>query len=149
MASVKARRRLRVLSTYAVAALATFVLASVAATQWNLAGLAAMGYEVSGSVRLTTTALDLLGTLPTYGLIIAIAMAIALSVAAGIGALLPALRGIGLVAAGVLALAGIHLIMQQVTDVSPIPAARTTGGLLAQALAGGVGGYLYYLLRRT
>lgn len=149
MASVAVRRGFRVVSAYAVAALVTYVLASVAATQWILGSLAQMGYEVSASQRLITTAQDLLGTLPSYGLIIAVAMAIGLSVASGVAKFLPTLRGFGLVVAGVLALAGVHLIMQQVLHVSPIAAARTMGGLLAQALAGGIGGYLYYLLRRT
>jgi hypothetical protein len=149
MASEAVRRGFRVISTYAVSVLATYVLASLAATQWTLGALAQMGYAVSASQRLATSAQDLLGMLPSYGLIIAVAMAIGLTVASRVVRYLPGLRGFGLVTAGVLALVGTHLIMQQVLHVSPIAAARTAGGILAQGLAGGVGGYLYYLLRRS
>lgn len=149
MASVAVRRGLRVLGAYAMAVLSTYLLASVAATQWVMASLGEMGYPVSSSERLATTAADLWGMLPTYGLIVAVAMAIGLGVASLVGKLVPGLRAVALICAGVVALVGTHLILEQVLDVVPLAAARTAGGLLAQGLAGGVGGYLYYLLRRT
>ena len=76
-------------------------------------------------------------------------MAIGLSVAVAITKFLPALRAVGLVGAGAVAMLGTHLILERTLDVIPVWAAGSMGGLLAQGLAGGVGGYLYYLLRRT
>ena len=149
MIGVADRRWFRVFASYLVAVVATYVLATLAATQWTLGSFEQMGYEVTATQRLTTTVQDLFGMLPSYGLVIAVAMAIGLSVASRIADFVPTLRGVGLVVAGVAALLGIHLITQQLLDVSPIPVARSIGGLLAQGLAGGIGGYLYYLLRRS
>ena len=149
MLNVADRRWFRVFVAYLATVVATYVLATMATTQWNLGEITQLGYQVSTSERLATTTHDLLGMVPSYGLIVAVAMAIGLSVASGIASFVPTLRGVGLVAAGVLAMAGVHLIMQQVLHVSPIPAARSIGGLLTQGLVGGIGGYLYYLMRRS
>ena len=149
MANASVRRGVRVFSAYVVAVLATYVLASVAVTQWNLASLSQMGYEVDAGTRLLTTGQDLLGLVPAYGLMVAVALAIALPVASGIARFAPTLRGFGLVSAGFVAIVCVHVILQQATDVSAVAATRTLGGLLAQGLAGGVGGYLYYLMRKT
>ena len=147
--SVVVRRAWRVFSAYLVAALGTYVLAAMAATQWLLANIGGLGYEISTGTRLVTTGQDLWGMLPTYGPIIAVAMAIGLAVASGIAKMLPALRGVGLITGGAAAVVCLHLILQQVVSVSPIWAAQSIGGLLAQGLAGGIGGYLYYLMRRS
>ena len=147
--SVVVRRAWRVFGAYLAAALGTYVLATVAATQWLLGNIGSLGYEISTGVRLATTGQDLWGMLPTYGPMIAVALAIGLAVASGIAKLLPALRGFGLVAGGAAAIMCLHLILQQVLSVSPIWAAQSFGGLLAQGLAGGIGGYLYYLMRRS
>lgn len=147
--SVAARRAWRVFGAYAVAVMTTYVLAVVGATQWLLANIGAFGYPVTPGERLLTTGQDLLGMLPSYGLMIAVTIGLGLAVAAALAKLLPGLRGFGLVTGGAAAILCLHLLLQQVFSVSPIWAAQSLGGLLAQGLAGGVGGYLYYLMRRS
>jgi hypothetical protein len=58
----------------------------------------------------------------------------------------PHLRMIGYVLAGAVGLFALHLIMKMVLGISGIAPTRTVIGLIAQALAGGVGGYLFHLL---
>ena len=148
MASVAVRRGIRVLGAYAVAVLVAYMLASVASTQWLLGSLVQAGSEVTATQRLVTTGQDLLGLLPSYGLTTAIGMAVGLPIAAKMAEFFPAVRGIGLVVAGGVALASVHIVAQQGQFVSPVAAAGTSGALPALGLAGGVGGYIYYLARR-
>jgi hypothetical protein len=137
----------RVLVAYVIAVLVTYLLGAMAATQSVLASLEGMGVAVSLGERLSTTGRDLLGMFPTYGLIIAVAMAIALPVATGVARFLPGWRAFGLVVAGVLAMTVPHLLMRELLEISPVASTRTIVGLLVQGLAGGLGGYAFYRLR--
>ena len=137
----------RILVSYVVAVLVTYLLGATAATQSVLASLEAMGVVVSVGERLSTTGKDLIGMFPTYGLIIAVALAIALPVATTIAKYLPGWRAFGLVAAGVVALTLPHILMRELLEISPVASTRTIMGLLVQGLAGGLGGYAFYRLR--
>jgi hypothetical protein len=55
----------------------------------------------------------------------------------------PHLRMIGYVSAGFVALLAMHVIMKAVLGLSGIAPTRTILGLLAQGVAGGIGGYLF------
>lgn len=149
MASFADSRGFRVFIAYAAAVLVTYGLALIAATQWMLGGSLQVGEEVTATRRLLTTGQELVSMLPSYGVIVAVAMALALSAAAAISHYLPRLRGVALVAAGFIGLMGVHFVAQQLIGDTPVAVAETTGGLLAQGLAGGIGGYLYYLMRRS
>ena len=48
--------------------------------------------------------------------------------------------------AGAVGLVAIHLLLHLAFGVTPIAIARSTGGLLLQALAGAVGGFTYLFL---
>ena len=137
----------RILVAYVLAVLVAYLLAATAATQSVLASLEEMGVVVSLGERLATTGADLIGMFPTYGLIIAVALAIALPIATNIARYLPGWRRVGVVTAGAVALIVPHLLMNELLEITPIAAARTTLGVLIQGLAGGVGGYAFYLLR--
>ena len=149
MTSLADSRGFRVFTAYAAAVVVTYGLALIAATQWMLGGSLQAGEEVTATQRMVVTGRELVGMLPSYGLIVAVAMALALSAAAAISHYVPGLRGAGLVAAGFIGLMGVHFVARQLFGDAPVAAAGTTGGLLAQGLAGGVGGYLYYLMRRS
>jgi len=137
----------RILAAYVVAVLVAYVLGAVAATQAVLASLEAMGVVISIGERISTTGKDLIGMFPMYGLVIAVAFAIALPVATTIARYLPRWRAFGLVAAGVVAMIVPHLLMRELLELTPVAAARTLTGLLVQGLAGGVGGYAFYFMR--
>ena len=146
---LKANLAGRVFGSYVLAVLVAYVLGAMAATQSVLASLEAMGVVVSMGERLSTTGKDLIGMFPFYALIVAVAFAIALPVANLIAKYLPGWRAFGMVAAGVVALTLPHILMNELLEISPIAATRTTLGLLVQGLAGGVGGYAFYFLRSS
>ena len=50
------------------------------------------------------------------------------------------------IAAGAAGLITIHIIMKLLLGISGIAATRSVIGMLAQAVAGGVGGYLFHLI---
>jgi hypothetical protein len=78
--------------------------------------------------------------------LVTISSAIAFPVAAGIFKRAPHLRLIGYVAAGFVALIALHLIMKMVVGLTGVAATRTLLGLLAQGVAGALGGYIFHRL---
>jgi hypothetical protein len=140
---------LRVLKAFFPAVLLTYVLASVFSTQLILGNLQSMGVEVSAMVRIGTTFHDLLGLASSYLVLILVAFVIGLPVAAGLTKLMPSHRLILFVLAGFVAIVALHLIMKAVLGLSGIAATRTLSGLVAQGVAGAIGGYLYFRLSRV
>lgn len=139
---------LRALVAYVAAVLVAYVLAAIAATQHVMARLADMGVEVTLGDRLGTTLHDLASMAPTFLPILAIAFAIALPVAAGVIRLAPRWRSLGYPLAGAVAVLAIHVTLNQLFDITPVAAARTTLGLVFQALCGAVGGWLFGAMTR-
>lgn len=137
---------LRVLAAYLVALCATYLIGSVAATQFVLQEVVALGPEVPWPVRLETTGQDLVGLAGSYLPLLALALVLALPVAAGLFRLVPAARFAGYLAAGFVAVLALHLIMKAVFGVTGIAATRSLAGLLAQGAAGAVGGALFHVL---
>ncbi len=140
---------LRVVAAFIVAVLAAFVAGSVFVTQFNLASVAGMGMEITAGVRLQATLHDLLGLSATYLPMVALAFLIALAVARGLLMLFPQQRLLLFALAGAVGLIAIHLIMKAVLGVNGIAATRTLAGLLSQGLAGALGGYVFYAMRRA
>jgi hypothetical protein len=138
----------RVLKAFFPAVLLAYVLASILFTQTILAAVQGMGLEVSVSMRLATTVHDLIGLSSSYLLLILVAFILALPVAGGLTRLLPTQRAVLFTLAGFVAIVALHLIMKALLGLSGIAATRTVPGLLAQGLAGAVGGYCYHLLSR-
>jgi hypothetical protein len=139
---------LRALAAFVAAVLVAYALAAVAQTQHVMSRLADMGMDVGLGDRITTTLHDFVGMAPLYLPIIAIAFAIALPVAAGVLRFAPRWRPLGYPLAGGVAILAIHVILNQLFDITPIAAARTTLGLTTQALCGAVGGWLFGRLVR-
>jgi hypothetical protein len=138
----------RVLKALFPAVLLAYVLASILFTQTILAAVQGMGLEVSMSMRLATTVHDLIGLSSSYLLLILVAFILALPVAAGLIRLLPGHRALLFTLAGFVAIVALHSIMKALLGLSGIAATRTLAGLLAQGIAGAVGGYCYHLLSR-
>ncbi len=136
---------LRSVLAYVAAVLVTYAIGAIAATQGALASLPAIAQEsIDLGVRLSTTGADLLGMLPAYAPLIAVALLAGFLVTAFVLRWLPDLRTLGYTLAGAVALLALHLIMRQTFDgIVPIASTRTTLGLLVQVLAGAMGGWLF------
>jgi hypothetical protein len=137
---------LRALAAFVAAVLVAYVCAAVAATQHVISRLRDMGIEVGIGDRLNATLHDLAGMASLYLPILAVGFAIAFPVAAVVIRMAPRWRPIGYPLAGGVAVLAIHLILNQLLDITPIAAARTTLGLTVQALCGALGGWLFGVL---
>lgn len=140
---------LKVLLGYGAAVLATYAVGVLLISQANLSNVVAMGATVDASVRLEVVWHDLLHMYEIYLPLVAISFIIALPVAALVIRWQPDLRLIGYVLAGFVGLVAIHVIMKVVLGMSGVAPTRTIMGLLAQGLAGAVGGYLFQRITRT
>ncbi len=136
----------RIAGSYLAAVISTYILAAIFISQGNIANVVAMGFEVTGAQRLDAVVHDLAHLSGIYLPVIAASMLISLSVAAMLIKYVPHLRLIGYTLAGITGLIAIHVIIKMALGLSGIAPTRTLVGLLAQGLAGGVGGYLFYWL---
>ncbi|MBT8115284.1 MAG: hypothetical protein KJP04_07880, partial [Arenicella sp.] len=112
-------------------------------SQFNIARITDMGFPVGASERWQNALHDLGGMFDLYLPLVAIALLIAFLVTAfGVIRLVnkPSLL---YPLAGFTALIAMHLILYAVFGMSPVAPTRTLAGLLAQGLAGAVGGYVY------
>ena len=126
------------------AAIATYILATVAVTQGNLGYLASLGREITFGERVGAIGHDLLGMIGMFGPIVLVTLLFAYGVVALIVSRAPALRMIGYIAGGFAGMVAVHLILQAVFGMAPVWAARDAFGMLLQGLAGAVGGYVFY-----
>jgi hypothetical protein len=136
----------RIAGSYLAAVISTYILGVIFISQGNIANVVAMGFQITTAQRLDAVVHDLTHMTGLYLPVIAVAMLISLPIAALIIKFAPHLRTIGYILAGVTALIAIHVIIKMVFGLSAIPPTRTLIGLLAQGLAGGVGGYLFHRL---
>jgi hypothetical protein len=136
----------RIAGSYLAAVISTYILGVIFISQGNISNVVAMGFQITTAQRLDAVVHDLTHMTGLYLPVIAVAMLISLPIAALIIKFAPHLRTIGYILAGVTALIAIHVIIKMVFGVSAIPPTRTLIGLLAQGLAGGVGGYLFHRL---
>jgi hypothetical protein len=139
---------LRVLAAFVAAVLVTYGLAAIAQTQHVMSRLVDMGMPVTFSDRLAATLDDLVGMAPLYMPMLAVGLAIAFGIAAGVMRLAPRWRPVGYPLAGGLAVLVLHVSLTLALGITPIAVARTTLGLTSQALAGAVGGWAFAMLRR-
>lgn len=139
---------LRVVAAFVAAVVVAYALAAFAQTQHVMNRLGDMGMTVTGQDRLAATLHDFVGMAPLYLPMIAIGFAIAFGVAAGIIRLAPRWRGLGYPLAGGVAVLAIHVILNQLLDITPVAGARTAMGLTAQVLAGAIGGWAFGRLQR-
>lgn len=141
------------LACFLAAVAVGYLLATISATQSVVHELAGMGVPVGLRDRVAMTLHDILGLASMFLPMVAFAYLVAFLAAALLTRRLTrSLARWGSTVyfvAGASALVMIHLTLELAFGLTPIAVARTAGGLAAQALAGGVGGYAYlYLVRR-
>ena len=140
---------IRTVGSFIAAIICTYVLGAIFVSQGNIAEVISLGFEVSVAQRFEAAIHDVLNMAMVYLPVITVAFVIALPVAAVIiRYLLPDLRLVGYVLAGLAGMIAIHVIFKMVFGVSGIVPTKTTIGLLAQGVAGGVGGLVFHLLSR-
>lgn len=138
----------RVLPIFLVSWLLTFTLASLFHSQYVVNQLVNVGIVVSLSDRINLTVDDWLGLLPTYGAIIAIALAIAFLVTAKLSKKVKQYSMALFIAAGITAFAVVLVAIESIMNIHIIAGARGWGFYL-QLLAGALGGLLFALLTKA
>ena len=138
----------RVLPSFLVSWLLTFTLASLFHSQYVVNQLVNVGVVVSLSDRINLSLDDWLGLLPTYGAIIAIALAIAFLVSAKLTKNIKQYNMALFIVAGITALAVVLIAIESIMNIHIIAGARGWGFYM-QLLAGAVGGYTFSHLIKT
>jgi hypothetical protein len=138
----------RLLPIFLVSWLFTFTLASLFHSQYVVNQLVDVGVVVSLSDRINLTLDDWLGLLPTYGAIIAIALAIAFFVVLLLAKKFKKYSMVLFVASGITAFAVVLVAIESIMNIHIIAGARGWGFYL-QLLAGALGGLLFALLTRA
>lgn len=136
------------LAIYLAAVAVSYLLASVTATQSVVSSLAGMGVTLDMGERIAMTLQDISGMAGMFLPMVAFGLLIAFMVAALICRYRGQWRVPLYVIAGATAMVCIHLALNLAFGITPVAIARTTGGLLLQAVAGAAGGYTYVLLSR-
>lgn len=134
---------LRWLAAFALSVATAYVLATITATQSALSSLAGMGFPVDFPTRLSVTAQDLVGMGGIFLPLIAAGLLAAFLVVSLLCRWWPQQRLVLTVAGGAVALLAIHILMKQSFGITLIAIGRTQAGLLIQAAAGAVGGYVF------
>ena len=136
----------KVIGGFLAAVITTYVLGAVFISQGNISSVIEMGFEISFAQRLDAMFHDITHMTDIYLPVISLSLLIALPVAALIIKQVPNLRLLGYTLAGVVALIAVHLIIKALVGFSGIAPTRTVVGLLAQGLAGGMGGLLFHFV---
>ena len=132
----------RILPSFLVSWLLTFTLASLFHSQYVVNQLVNVGVVVLLSDRASLTLDDWLGLLPTYGAIIAVALAIAFFVTAKLNKKVQKYGTQLFVIAGIVAFAIVLIAIESIMNIHIIAGARGWG-FYAQLLAGAVGGFAF------
>lgn len=129
-----------------ISAIITFVIASIAHSQFVLLELSDIGIDISLANRLSMTIDDLLGLLPTYGVIITFSLIVAFGLCSTAIKRYTAIPMYAYVFAGTLAIGAALVAMHPILNISLIAGSRSHLGFVCQCLAGTVGGWVYYKL---
>jgi len=122
----------------------TTLIASILSSQMVIAKLAGLGLKTSFSDRLSMTGYDLYHFAGLYGLFILLAFMIAFQVAEILSRRINLSRRLIFTSAGIVAILVMLNLMQRVFFGVPIiGGARESFGHILQALAGGIGGWVY------
>ena len=133
---------------FLLAVAVTAVIGAIASTHFVLAGLAALQVELPLVERLSAYGHDVVGMGPTLAIVVAVGFAIGFPVAAVAGRFLPRWRTIGYPLAGAVAIVTALLLMDAVLGMMPLAGARSALGIVAQGVAGAVGGYVFGAVSR-
>ncbi len=137
---------MKVVGGFIVAVLVTYLFGATFISQGNIAAVIDMGFDIIMAHRLDAVVHDITHMYDLYLPLVTIGLLIALSVAGGIIRFVPNLRLIGYVSAGFVGMIALHVIMKAVLGLSGIAPTREITGLIAQGIAGGLGGYAFHLV---
>lgn len=138
----------RILPSFFVSWLVTFTLASLFHSQYVVNQLVAVGVDVAFSDRLSLTIDDWIGLMPTYGIILVVALTIAFVVTSWISRKYNKLHNWLFMVAGLCAFAAVLLVIESIMNIHLVAGARGWGFYL-QLLAGGIGGFIFSKLYKT
>ena len=134
-------------AAFIAAVVLTALLSSIFSTQFVVAGLQSIGTDIAFATRLSMTIRDL-AILQTLGIAAAACLLIGFLVAGLCHRFIGLSRTFWYSLAGATSLVTLLLLMSLQMQLMPIAGARTTFGLLTQAIAGGCGGWLFARLTR-
>lgn len=141
-------RAVRQIVGFVVAVAVAAVGSAFLSSHFVLRALESLGVDVPLSDRFAMYGHDVLGMGPIAGALAGVAFLIAFPVAALIVRFLPMLRTLGYVLAGAAGIGVALGLMEVVLGMMPVAGARTLGGLIAQATAGALGGYVFAQMTR-
>ncbi|NNF66315.1 MAG: hypothetical protein HKM98_02285 [Gammaproteobacteria bacterium] len=128
---------------FLLALIVTYVIAAIASTQSVLARLSEMGIVVTLDHRIGAMLHDLVGMATTFLPLLAAGLLIAFLLTALVNRWVVDLRTPLYVLAGASAVIAVHVCLKLALDITPVAAARSAGGLVIQAFAGAIGGYVF------
>ncbi len=138
---------IKTLIAFTITLLVTYSIGVLFITQINLNSIADLGIQISLSQRISTVGNDLLGMLIAYLPLLCVALVLAFSFTRFVISRFTTLTARWYLLAGFVGVLMIHQTLYWVFGMSPVAATRSLLGLLSQALAGGIGGWLYYHLQ--
>lgn len=133
---------LRTFLAYLAAVLTTAVLCSLFSSQFVIAALQDVDVAIPFDVRLQMTFQDL-AILQTLIPALAACFAVGFGVAKLCTKWIGGNRTIWFTVAGLTSLIALYMLLNFILEIMPISGARSTAGMAAQGLAGGLGGYLF------
>ena len=139
---------LRLISAYVIGVIVSFVLGSVIGTQMVLHSVQSMGLAVSWSSRLATTGSDIAGLSVSLMPLMALILTIGWAVTDWVSVRVSRYRhtaAFALMGAGCILI--LHPLLNMVFGVDAFAPARTPVGLIAQGIAGAVGGLCFAKVR--
>ena len=133
---------------YLCAVAAAYLTGTLLVSQFNIARITELGFDVTLAERVQNAVHDLTNMYDLFLPLVAVALLIAFLVTAKL-----VLRRIDRPAllyplAGFVAMLALHGILYLVFGMSPVAPTRTLAGLLGQGLAGALGGYVFFRLTR-
>ena len=140
---------MRIISSYLLAVLVAYTTGAVFVSQGNIAAVTSMGFEISMAQRFEAMLHDIANMYDIYLMLIALVFLIALPVAELIIRRFPELRLVGYMSAGFVAMVAIHVILKAVLGLSGIAPTRELFGLLAQGIAGALGGFVFHYVNSS
>lgn len=140
-------RVFRTVAAFVAAVLAGFAAASIFHSQFVLAGLSGVGAKIGLGDRLRMTGGDLIGLLPSYGAVLAIALVLGFLAAWIVKRWLKPLAPVAYPLAGAAAVATALWVMHRQFEMTPIAGARGAAGFLFQCAAGALAGLVFAQLR--
>lgn len=132
---------------FILCALVTILIACILQTQMVLHGLSDIGVHISWVERVSMSYQDVVGLLPSYGVIITIGLAAGFGITKWIQIKIKQTPAHLYILAGGVTMAVILAAMHPLLGVTLLAGARSAVGITLQIAAGCIGGYCFMYLR--